>query len=568
MQHARSLARSTLMTLTLLSACAASRPGVSPGQAASAGPEADGPVSADFLIGRFAGQHGDLDRAASAFLHALASDPDNTELQQQAFLACLLTDRAQTERLARTQTDSPVAQLYLADLAAQAGRWDEAQSRFAALPLQGMTQVLQPLLLAWAQAGAGRPDLAIATLGPYVEGERFRGVYALHAAMITDLAQRDPQAARLYRAAAAEYGPTNLELARTLASWQARQGDAAAADRSLQAVVADSPDLAISLPALERSVAERPVRRATDGIAEAYLAMAAALRSQDVSDYAVLLLHLALQLRPELTSARLLSSEIADDSHRPLDALAVLAPVGGDDPLAGLVDLRRAALLAQLDRTTEALALLARMEKTYPDRPETWTMQGGLLREAGQPEQAVAAYDHAVALVAHPGRDNWPLFYARGIALEQAGHWPQAQADFQQALRLSPDQPYVLNYLGYAWTERGDNLQQARHMIERAVALKPDDGAIIDSLGWVELRQGDVAAAVRELEHAVELEPEDSTINGHLGDAYRAAHRPLEAAFQWQLALTLKPSADEAAALQKKLRDVDATNQQAAKGTQ
>ncbi len=568
MQHMRSLHRSALLVLSLLSACAASGTAASLGPVAGAAPRSHGTlssVSGGFLVGRFAGQQGDLQTAAGAFLRALTREPGDPDLVQQAFLACLLTDRPQTESLARAQPDSPIAQLYLADLAARRGDWGEAQNRAAALPMQGMTQVLQPLLLAWTQFGGGRADLALATLRPYLQGERFHAVYVLHAALIADLGHRDPEATRLYRAAQGAFGEMNLELARMLASWEARQGDAAAADRTIRGLVASSPDLAIALPALERGIAQRQVASATDGMAEAYLALAASLRTQDANDYAALLLHLALQLRPDLTAARLLSAEISAEAKQPEQALAALAPVAADDPLAGLVDLRRAALLDQLGRTQEALSLLARMEKTYPDRPEPWTMQGSLLRAEDHPAQAVAAYDQAVARVPNPTKANWPLFYARGIALEQAHRWPQAEADFEHALALSPDEPFVLNYLGYSWTEQGANLARARQMIERAVALRPNDGAIIDSLGWVELRQGNVADAVKQLEHAVELEPEDPVINGHLGDAYRAANRPLEAAFQWRRALTLKPAADEAAALQKKLREVDAANQPPAK---
>lgn len=567
MQHARSLRRSVLLALSLLSACAASGTASVPGRTAGNEYDAADPDSADFLIGRFAGQHGDLTVAADSFLRALADDPGDAELQQQALLACLLIDQPQTERLARAQPDNPIAQLYLADLAARRGNWADAQARFEALPTQGMTQVIQPLLVAWAQAGAGRADHALATLQPYVQGDHFRAVYALHAAMIADLSHRDPLAGRLYHSALGDYGSLNLELGRTYASWQARQGDGAGADRTLHALVAGNSELAIALPALERTVAHPTVRRATDGMAEAYLAMAATLRDQDAGEYAALLLHLALQLRPDMTAARLLSAEISAAVDQPEAALAVLEPVGADDPLAGVVDLRRAALLDQLGRQPEALALLARLQQTYPDRPEPWTMQGGILRAQDKPAEAVAAYDQAVARVAHPSRANWPLFYARGIALEAAHRWPAAQADFEHALALSPDEPYVLNYLGYAWTEQGANLARAHQMIQRAVDERPDDGAIVDSLGWVELRQGDVTDAVRQLERAVELQPEDATINGHLGDAYRAAGRPLEAAFQWRRALTLKPTQEEAAAFQKKLREVDAANQPPAKPT-
>ena len=123
------------------------------------------------------------------------------------------------------------------------------------------------------------------------------------------------------------------------------------------------------------------------------------------------------------------------------------------------------------------------------------------------------------------------------------------------ALNLAPDQPYVLNYLGYSWTEQGRNLARARQMIERAVEQRPSDGAIIDSLGWVMLRQGDYDGAVKSLEHAVELLPEDSTINGHLGDAYWAAGRRQEALFQWRRALNLNPDPEDVPKLQAKLRE-------------
>jgi Flp pilus assembly protein TadD len=86
------------------------------------------------------------------------------------------------------------------------------------------------------------------------------------------------------------------------------------------------------------------------------------------------------------------------------------------------------------------------------------------------------------------------------------------------------------------------------------VQRRPNDGAIVDSLGWVMLRQGQVTDAVSTLERAVELEPEDSSVNGHLGDAYWAAGRKLEAAFQWRRALTFNPEPDDAAKLEAKLQ--------------
>ena len=147
------------------------------------------------------------------------------------------------------------------------------------------------------------------------------------------------------------------------------------------------------------------------------------------------------------------------------------------------------------------------------------------------------------------------LLYSRGIALERAKKWDRAEKDFERALRLNPDQPYVLNYLAYSWVEQGVNLQRARKMIERAVEQRPDDGYIVDSLGWVLYRLEDFKEAVVHLERAVELRPRDPTINDHLGDAYWRADRRREARFQWKRALTLDPEPEMVSAIEDKVRN-------------
>lgn len=553
MQHARALRRSVLLALSLLSACAASDIGPDDAQV-SARAGAPG-ASGAFLTGRFAALQQDMGHATDDFLTALKTDPDNPELQQQAFLSTFLTGRPDAVRLARTQANNPAAQLLLADTDAREGRWASAEARYSALPRQGLTQVLQPLLVAWAQQGQGHTDAALATLRPFVEGTRLRALYSLHAAMIADLGLRVTDAARLYRIAQIEFGGMNLELARTLASWQARQGHAAEAAQTLQSLTESSDELAIAGPAVAADAANRQIRKATDGIAEAYLALAAALRAQDASDFAIVLLRLALDMRPDLTAARLLMADVVDGGKRPEVALAVLRPVAPDDPLIGVVRLRRAALTERMGQTEDALRMLEQIARDYPARPEPLAMQGDILRSKRRFADAVEAYNVAIARVPHPGRNAWPLFYDRAIALERAHQWTRAEADFNHALELSPEQPYVLNYLGYSWTEQNRNLPRARQMIERAVELRPNDGSILDSLGWVTLRQGDVKGAIRSLEHAVELQSEDATVNGHLGDAYWAAGRKLEAQFQWRRALNLKPDQDDVPKLEAKLRE-------------
>jgi hypothetical protein len=270
-----------------------------------------------FLAARFAAQQTDVAYAAPAFLRALAADPGNPELIQQAFVVSVMAGRADATRLAVQLSDNPVAALLLVDNDVRAGSWDAAEQRIRGLPKQGVTQILQPILLAWVQQGAGKTDAALATLRPFTEGQRFRGVYALHAAMIADIAGRTADAGRLYRIAQGDMDGINPRLAQILASWQARQGHLGDAQRTLQSIASGTDQMTMAVPALISTSLARPVARPADGIAEAYLELAAALRQQDATDFAMLLLRLSLDMRPDLAPARMLMADVMDTTHHP-----------------------------------------------------------------------------------------------------------------------------------------------------------------------------------------------------------------------------------------------------------
>ncbi len=559
MQYPGSFARSVVLALSLLSGCAAAQPSGDPADAADtqSGAAAAPGGAAAFLAGRFAVRQGDLDRGADELMRALATDPNDPDVKRQAFLAALLAGRPEAVQLAAGQDENPAAQLLLGDVEALHGNWEGARRRFEALPKQGLTELLQPLLLAWSDFGAGKADAALAQLTPYTENERIRAVFTFHDALIADLAGHSADAGRLYNAARNEFGIANLSLVRAMASWQAREGHEAEARQTISLVNDMGDELAVSTPRLLTLLATRPVRSATEGLAEVYLAFAVLLRQQDAGDFANVMLRLALDLRPDLSTARLVAAESLEQAKHPEAALALLAPVPPTDPIAPSIDLRRAALYDVLGKTEESLRILNALSAAYPDRPEPWSLQGDVLRAKHRFPEAVVAMTKAIALSGPPSRAQWSLYYERGIAEERSHQWPAAEADFQKALELSPDEPSVLNYLGYSWTEQGHDLPRAEQMIKRAAEARPNDGAIVDSLGWVQLRRGDVASAVKSLERAVEMQPEDATINGHLGDAYWAAGRRLEAQYQWRRALTLNPDPDDLQHLQTKLHEAD-----------
>ena len=178
---------------------------------------------------------------------------------------------------------------------------------------------------------------------------------------------------------------------------------------------------------------------------------------------------------------------------------------------------------------------------------------GDILRQKERFSEAAKAYDRALELSGEPSPGDWFLFYARGISFERIGEWDKAEADFRMALKLNPDQPQVLNYLGYSLVEKKIKLDEALEMIKRAVAARPNDGYITDSLGWALYRLGRFEEAVAPMERAVELEPADPIISDHLGDVLWAVGRKMEARFQWQRALSFEPEEEDAKRIRRKL---------------
>lgn len=552
-----------MLALALLAACAAggSPDAASNGNDGIAAPDTATPARpgayGSYLAGRLAISESDTRYAADSLLTALRLEPEEPEVLQRAFIATVLDGRPDAVRLARRLPENPIAQLLIAGADAQAGRWDRAEQRYRALPRQGAAQLLQPLLIAWAQQGRGQTDAALATLRPLIEPGRLAGLYALHAALIADVASRPREAERFIRLALSATDQPTVRLIQIAAGVLARAGREADAQRLLDENLRTQDDLALVAgeEGRRRLLTTQPVSAAVEGIAEAQLALAAALRGQAAPEFSLLLTRLAMRLRPGFAPAMLLAADALAQEDQHAAALRLLDEVPEGDPLAPAAALRRAAVLERLGRADDAATALRRLAELRPAAWQPLARLGDLERTRSRWAESVEAYDAAISRLTQVGAQDWPLFYARGIAQERAGRWPRAEADFRRALELSPEQPYVLNYLGYTWVEQGQNLAEARSMLERAVAARPTDGNIADSLGWALFKLNDMAGAVRWLERAVELEPRSSVINDHLGDAYFVAGRRHEAEFQWRRALSLGPEAGEGPRIEAKLRD-------------
>jgi tetratricopeptide (TPR) repeat protein len=291
-----------------------------------------------------------------------------------------------------------------------------------------------------------------------------------------------------------------------------------------------------------------------EGGAEVLYGIGSALGRRGDDDPGLVYLQLALYLAPGHSLGLLSLADIYEQLKKPQLAIKVYEMVPQDSALRRNAEIQLATDLDALDRADEAKKRLEKLIADKPDDLEAIMALGNIVRARKQYAECAKVYGRAVATITTTERSNWPLFYFRGICFERDKQWDKAETDLKMALKLYPDQPHVLNYLGYSWIDQGINLDEGMRMIRRAVEQRPEDGYIVDSLGWVYFRLGDFQEAMKHLERAVELKPDDPTINDHLGDVYWRLGRTLEAQFQWSHARDLKPEPDELAKIQEKLK--------------
>src|SRR6516162_2954742 len=526
-----------------------------------AAPDIETPSGA-YLAGRHAQETRDYTAAASWYEDALKTDPESPELISRTFLMEASEGRFDRSRalavkeLMLDSTDA-VAELVLLIERVKAGDKAGALARAEELPRDGVHRFLRPLALGWTRIATG--DLAGADAA-LRELDKFGGFAPLEyyqLGLLYDFVGHADTAEENFKKTLEVTGQLNWRLTEAMANFYERQGRGDEATALYQRFIEDSAGSELAESVLIHKPAEPSlplIDSAEEGLAGALFDLASVVNQPETMDLALLYARCALQLRPQLSLARLLLSDVLSAQNKPEDSLAILADFPTNSPYSWSARLRVAANLEMLDRTDEAIAQLREMSAEAPTRAGAEMQLGDLLRGKKRFTEAVEAYDEAIRRLRAAGMpERWSLYYSRGIALERSGQWKPSEADLLHALELKPEQPLVLNYLGYSWIDRGENLERGLKMIEKAVELRPEDGYIVDSLGWAHYRLGDYPSAVEYLEKAIELVPEDPTINDHLGDAYWQSGRSSEARFQWRRALQFGPEADEIKPIEAKL---------------
>jgi tetratricopeptide (TPR) repeat protein len=521
--------------------------------ASALSPASAASLSGAYLAAMQADFRDDYSVSAEYYARTLKDDPGNFALMQNALVARVaLGDMAAAgplaDRLAEAQPENQLAGLVRLAVAVQANDFGKAEEI-----LTGSGNVFNPLLagLVSGWIAVGREDFpgAKAKFDAMTSNQAMAAYGQYHKALALAMAGDFVSAEAIL--AGGEQGPLHLTRSALIAHAEilaqiGREQDALAMLNS--AIDGGFPDATlVSLRdrlASGQEVTFDQVTEAKDGIAEAYLTLAQALNTDDTERVSLLHARLAAFIRPKLIEADLLAAELLENEEQYGMATEVLAAVPKDSPWYVTAEIRRANTERDAGDPKAGIATLVSLAETNGDQIEVQSALGDAYRADEQFPESVAAYTSAIDLIGTPQQIHWVLYYTRGVANERAGDWTAAESDFREALKLYPDQPLVLNYLGYSLLEQGTDYDQALDMIQRAVKGEPDDGYITDSLGWAYYRLGRYDDAVAPMLRAVELTPDDPVINDHLGDVLWKVGREREAEFQWRRALSVGPAED------------------------
>ncbi|APG83664.1 TPR domain-containing protein [Sinorhizobium americanum CCGM7] len=522
-----------------------------------------------FLAARTADVDRDFATATELYRIALRFEPDNTEVKQRLMITLLMSGKFdEGVKIAEAlKADPAVERITTTVRAIEAIRKREYRSAQKLLNYQGpndLDRLMSTLLSSWAKAGQGRPKEAVAQIKALEGPEWFRVFKNYHAGAIA-LAAGDKATARarlndaiLDREGGSAAPDTFMRAVEALARFEAREGNKQKALDTV-AVGESMVNNYTPLEALRESIAkdeaqEQQVGNAAQGAAAVLFSIGGALNREGAEDIVTLYLQTARHLDPQSADILVMLGGIAENLKKQEEAIALYKSVPADSPMRRVSELQLGLALADVGKVDEAKKHLQALIEVDPKNIRNYLAYGSVLSDAKAYKEMGELYDRAVEAIGPvPKRSDWTVFFQRGIAYERQKVWAKAEPNFLKALELNPNQPQVLNYLGYSWVDMNINLDKGLDMIRKAVELKPDDGYIVDSLGWAYFRMNRFDEAVTELERAAELMAGDPTINDHLGDAYWRVGRKLEAVFQWNQALEMKPEEAEVPKIKAKI---------------
>jgi tetratricopeptide (TPR) repeat protein len=517
--------------------------------------------SGAYLAARIAESQNDFRAAATWYSKAIIADSGNAQLLDGAILAEIgIADFAlaiEAAKLRKTLGGDPSQLAEVALLADEAKREDYAAIIAASADGRDVGDLVNALVVAWAKVGEGKMSEALEAFDAVTQKKGYEAFGYFHKALALASVGDFEGADEILSGKAA--GPITVMRRGVFAHAQIlsqleRNADAIALlDRSF----GTAPDPIVD-DVRRRLQAGEPipfdtVTSARDGIAEVFFSISTALNGEADPVYTLLHLRVAGYLRPDHSDALLFTADVLEELGQHDLAAETYAAFPPEDPSFVTAEIGRAGALKSQGKADAAIEALQTLARAHGDLQRVQFALAELLRSEERFDEAEAAYTAAIDLGKAADKEDWVLYFYRGICHEQSKDWAPAEADFRKALELNPTQPQVLNYLGYGLVDRGEKLDEALGMIEKAVAADPEQGYIIDSLAWAYFKLGRYAEALEPMERASLLEPVDPIVTDHLGDIYWMNDRKLEAQFQWRRALSFEPTETDQKRILRKL---------------
>lgn len=526
-------------------------------------------VAGSYLSSQFARASGHIDEAVTHLRRVHGRQPENMAVAVQ--LQGMLLLQGNMEEAAALAGDirkadgrDPLSDLVLALRALKHGRRGEAAAILQSARDAGNLQLWVPLLIGWLDQAEGRMTQPLTRDAFRADIGRAAPLVHYHLALINARAGFTAEAAQNFRESIEKPDAAPARIMEKLTSFYYGNGEPPLLAALVAGYEEDRPEnraenTAENTPETTPETTEEEnagaIRTPEEGIAEVLYTMGGVMLGAGVANDAAIYMQLATYLRPGLAEAHVALADAFSELRQYERANAAYDRVPPDSPLYAKSQLHIAVNYDRMGKLKQALALLDRLHRQNPADTDAIVTKGDLYRIHGRYQDAIDAYTEALKRIPSLESADWPILFARGSCLERLGLWPQAEKDLRAALELKPDQPDILNYLGFAQLEHGQNLEGAREMIARAVEARPGDAQIIDSMGWVLYLQGDYEQALAYMEKAVEMLPSDPTVNDHLGDVYWRMGRKTEARFQWNRALSYSPEARLQDAIHRKLKD-------------
>lgn len=507
-------------------------------------------VSGSYLSSLFSRSNGDIESAIKSLKMVYAKQPQDTDVANQLMGLYLLgghIDKAMeiATHVYKANDKDPISALMLSLKAIKNNDVAEASRILDKLAEDEGGQLWLPLISAWLDVEQHQLKKPLMMEELSAEVGRAAPVVSYHLALINARGGFTKAAIENFKYSVEDQANPPARVMDRLIKFYEKNNS----PEELKSIVTKYRELGAKLP-----VNLEDINSVQDGASEILLTMGSLMLAADVTQDATLYLQLALYLKPGMDVAIITLAQAYSELQQYGIANELLAKIAQDNPLYNDAQLYIAVNLGRLNKTAEAEAKLDSIISEFPKSIDAYIAKGDLLRTKEHYAEAIKVYESALGVVKESKAQHWPIFFAIGICHDKLGNWNEAEKSLRHSIELSPNQPDVLNYLGYSFLIRGENFAEARTLIEKAITKRPSDPQIMDSMGLALYMAGDYKQSAMYLERAVSLLPADVTVNEHLGDVYWRMGRKNEARFQWDRSLTYSKGGASSAEIQEKIK--------------